>query len=1281
MGVVYEAEQESLGRRVALKVLAPWSVLSTEHVGRFLRESRAAAQLHHTNIVPVFGMGESDGLHYYAMQFIRGTGLDRVLDDVRRLQAETVTRGQAPLPPAEHQNDRHAVDLLTTQTAVTPPAQLPFVADTSTDRSHVGSGSGSDRWRSASRRYAKSVARIGVQAAEALDYAHRHGLLHRDIKPSNLLLDAQGKVWVTDFGLAKATADDDLTRTGDLVGTIRYMAPERFRGRCDVRSDIYALGLTLYEMLARRPAFDAADRGTLVYQVTHSEPPRLRTSDPTLPRDLETIVHKAIDRNPASRYATAEALARDLQNFLDDRPIAARPISSSERAIRWMRRNPSIAGLAGIVLGLLTAIAIGSSLVAIRLDRERSEAVSASSEARERLWEAYLAQARAYRRSDEAGRRTLSLERVSEASQLGVKNDRLWVLRDEAIACLALADIRQMSRDEFIQKDVERRLSDDADIARYAQRGKSGEIVIRSISDDRVLTVLTDAPQQIENLRLSRDGRWLAGAAREAGGLSLVVWNVETKAVALRHARVAEDAFNFSLDSRRLAAATADGAVSVFDLESGQLERRLPPRVPAQKLAFDPSGRRIALVGPSAESAVVVRSVSEATEDRTISLPSGVYCVAWHPKGQKLAAGAVDGRIFVIDLVSSAPPVEVVERHEGAVISLAFHPNGSLLASGSWDGTLRIWDVKTGEPVVRASASEARRIRFSNDGRFLGPGHNDDEMLLWEVSEGRACRTLGDLDSPIEATWGIEFRPEIDLLVETGKTGLRFNAQTSGETLGTAVLPIIITSAFLPDDSAFITGGSSGLLRWPVTITDARILEAGPPEPFGPMAGLPTGRVQLTADGTTLAVVLDWTQGRAAFVDIAQQSMRPLAERHPGIERLSFSPDGRWLATGTWHGTGVKVWDVSTGELETTLPVDGSAEVAFSPDGRWLVTGSGKEYRAWHVGTWQQGAGIERVNAGGLPGIITFSNDGKTLAIVRSRSLVQLVNPEDFEVLATLVPPELRHIADLRFSPDDSRLAVSHNTRFLTLWDLRAVRSQLAAIGLDFDRPPLPIPLKGVAPPIAVHVHQPKWLGAIEDASNHFEAGRWQEAFDSYTAALNAGHRSPAMWTKRASLLLALERNDEYRDAVRAILDHFGTDVPQTIANEIAWCAALGPDALRGDDAALAVKLARQAGATGDHSWLNTLAAVLYRAGEYEEAYDVLQKCLSFPPSSESAYDWVFLAMCCQRLDRAEEAQEWLARLSDDEKTASELKSLGAWQQLELQLLRKEATELIGQKQ
>ena len=435
MGVVYEAEQESLGRHVALKVLPSSALLNPTYLARFRREAQAAGRLHHTNIVPVFGVGECDGVHYYAMQFIQGEGLDKVLADVRRLRRPL---GAGEALPSE---GSVAHSLLTGQfnspTAADPgePTERPDPSSLTSRLSPCGPEA----------EYFRGVARLGVQVADALAYAHRQGILHRDVKPSNLLLDLQGTVWVADFGLAKAEGTEELTQTGDIVGTIRFMAPERFEGKSLPQSDVYGLGLTLYELLTLRPAFDDTNKGRLIDRVQH-EPPRPPCKlDPRVPRDLETLVLKCLAKDPRERYATAEALAEDLRRFLADRPIHARRATAAEQAWRWCRRNPWLAGLSAAVLLLLLVVAVGSSVFALRLQRELGYRRQAEGVALEKLFTAQVAEARARRYSGRSGQRFKSLEAIQEAVQLARRlrkpPETFDELRNEAIAALCLPDI------------------------------------------------------------------------------------------------------------------------------------------------------------------------------------------------------------------------------------------------------------------------------------------------------------------------------------------------------------------------------------------------------------------------------------------------------------------------------------------------------------------------------------------------------------------------------------------------------------------------------------------------------------------------------------------------------------------------------------------------------------------------------------------------------------------------------------------------------------------------
>jgi len=431
MGIVYEAEQESLGRRVALKVLPRQLLLESRQLQRFQREAQTAARLHHTNIVPVFGVGHDDGYHYYVMQYIRGVGLDDVLVQVRQLVAAEPSERQGgssaesapaggttgasaaagalvegrfcrsgeswplaegpvpfepsgseagspatPLPEPATVADTQAFHHAQVSTVETHPAEVPE-PDVPVPAPETSRTLGLPYWH--------SVARIGLQVADALRYAHAQGTLHRDIKPANLLLDSGGVVWVADFGLAKALEDDSVSRTGNVAGTLPYMAPEQFQGRLDARCDVYSLGLTLYELLTLRPAYADTDRSHLIRKIAHQEPARPRKLRPEIPRDLETIVLKAIAREPEHRYGSAGALADDLQRYLEDRPIRARRVGVAERVWRWSRRNRALASLAATALVLLVLVALvasGAYVQAKRANTRVQRALTGESEQR-----------------------------------------------------------------------------------------------------------------------------------------------------------------------------------------------------------------------------------------------------------------------------------------------------------------------------------------------------------------------------------------------------------------------------------------------------------------------------------------------------------------------------------------------------------------------------------------------------------------------------------------------------------------------------------------------------------------------------------------------------------------------------------------------------------------------------------------------------------------------------------------------------------------------------------
>ena len=404
MGIIYEAMQLSLGRRVALKVLPFAAGLDDKYLQRFRLESQAAAQLHHNNIVPVFGIGCDRGVHFYAMQLIDGVSLDRIIRLLR------------------HDNDVQPAGTLSTERATARTAHNLAVdgrADGLLNGSHTSaqeqssatvaggdvvleqtlanlSGDLSTQQTKGRMKVYRAVARLMEQAAEALEYAHQQGIIHRDIKPANLLVDEQHRLWITDFGLAHLHDEQNLTRTGELLGTILYASPEQVSGQrvlIDQRTDLYSLGATFYELLTLEPVFSASTRQALLQQVLTVEPVRPRSIDRNIPPELETIVLKLLSKIPSERYNSAQELADDLHRFLHDEPIAARRPSLLERARKWGRRHPAYVGASVIVMFVVLVIS-GISNWFVAQANTRTRAALDAEHARAEEAESRFAQAR-----------------------------------------------------------------------------------------------------------------------------------------------------------------------------------------------------------------------------------------------------------------------------------------------------------------------------------------------------------------------------------------------------------------------------------------------------------------------------------------------------------------------------------------------------------------------------------------------------------------------------------------------------------------------------------------------------------------------------------------------------------------------------------------------------------------------------------------------------------------------------------------------------------------------
>ncbi len=520
MGVVYEAEQESLGRRVAVKILPASAQFDERRVERFATEARASAMLHHTNIVPVFGVGREDGLSFYVMQLIEGEPLNRVLRDIARIRDlstkpleqndestfsnDEIVRSMFGEPNVRQVHDYSGASQNNRQPTIdsSTPEHAASEADSPTRssgvRGLVGSGSesgsllNSDEGKAAGSRthnYFRNVARVGIEVSQALEHAHGHGILHRDIKPSNLLLDADGAVWVTDFGLAKHFDSPDITRTGEVVGTLRYMSPEQLNGNATPNSDIFGLGLTLYEMLTLQPAYPGIDKKRLLEKVAEANPANPRSIDSRIPRDLETIVMKCIHFDPSKRYASATEVKEDLSRFLDGQPIHARRIDVFEKAWKWCCRRPALA--------MTMAALAGSILIGLSgISWQWSKAVNALEDSR-------IATAKAEKHFNQARE---AVAQITEA-----------ISEDQLLATPELQTIRGKLLEKALtyQVNFANKYKDDAEIQIDLARGYENlaSVSFETGSSDTALGHLEDAEGILRNLM---DRELLAEERRKA---------------------------------------------------------------------------------------------------------------------------------------------------------------------------------------------------------------------------------------------------------------------------------------------------------------------------------------------------------------------------------------------------------------------------------------------------------------------------------------------------------------------------------------------------------------------------------------------------------------------------------------------------------------------------------------------------------------------------------------------------------------------------------------------
>jgi len=1073
-GVVYMAEQEEpVRRKVALKVIK-LGMDTKQVVARFEAERQALALMDHPNIAKIYDAGVTE-----APLPASGNPLP-------------VGRGEGPGEGSAALDPRPSA-------LVTSAGRPYFVMEL------VGGIKITD-YCDQNQLTTRQRLDLFIQVCRAVQHAHQKGIIHRDLKPSNILVatqDGQPVPKVIDFGIAKATqgrlTDQTVfTAFEQFIGTPAYMSPEQAQlGGLDVdtRSDIYSLGVLLYELLTGKTPFDtkelvAAGLDEMRRTIREIEPvkpstrltqelvaaPRQSAGDSTgedggaLPSrrygqiqelihlvrgDLDWIVMKCLEKDRARRYETANGLASDIQRHLNNEPVLARPLSKFYEFQKTVRRHKfGFAATAAIIVVLAIGVAVSAwqAVRATRAEREQrrllQEAQAARQDATEKLWVAYLAEARALRVSGKAGRRFASLEAIRNAAAIRPSLE----LRNEAIASMVLADLRLMGEKDFT-KD---RTQTCADPARdhYAVTSASAGISIRRVTDDIELV-------RLPVIGSSRTGPW----SFSPDGRVLVVHNAEHRLWAWDWAKSALlfeaplfIAGDFTPDSKELAISDGTDLV-VTDLRTGAKLHTIPlenialPKTPAA-LRFDPSGRWIAYFATKPGTNVVILDRHAGNTLKVLPYADLIRSFAWHPGGRYLATACADGWTVIWDTITGEQ-VRMIQTDQA--VSLGFNHRGDLLVSSGWDGKMRLWDFPACRQLVSIYKS-GHVVGFSPDDRKLFTHFWGGTGFDWfEVASLKSLRTVHEREKGTSGAGGPVFFNSTGRLVayrtaDGPKLWDTHECREIGPLAGADVDPI----GFDAPAENLLAVGPDGLLRCPIK----EHLFVGPID-FGLPIVVREGKLGggvVSADGKFCML---GGEGRWPFLRTDSFTELANIDIQRGDTWPVISPDGTMLAAGGWHRSGVRILSAQTGKLVKELPTgdddpDTATSVAFSPDGRYLVTAIPKEYCFWEVESWSLARRIPQQIGNDFPATMAFSRDGKIFAGTHSRNVVRLHDAATGHVLADLEAPNSRHITSLAFNADGTQLAACESRDALRVWDLRMIREGLAPMGLDWALPPFP---------------------------------------------------------------------------------------------------------------------------------------------------------------------------------------------------------------------------------